>query len=231
MGVNIQAVCDSRLRFIYFATAAPGGTPDISAYRNVSLFDLVVNLPAGFHVVADAAYILSEQTVTPYTGADRHGVNDIVNFYISQVRIRIEMAFGRLTTKWRILRSPFEIDLCRVGQVMEVCARLHNFIITRQDPDGILHSVNRIDPVNHPLVRSDLGYLPSDKEVGDEDDEEVEEEKEEEELSPLISIPGTSMLRTGIRNFIATNELARPAHNLSRREREELGEQVVEGDD
>jgi DDE superfamily endonuclease len=104
MGVNIQAVCDSRLRFIYFATAAPGGTPDISAYRNVSLFDLVVNLPAGFHVVADAAYILSEQTVTPYTGADRHGVNDIVNFYISQVRIRIEMAFGRLTTKWRILR-------------------------------------------------------------------------------------------------------------------------------
>jgi hypothetical protein len=77
-------------------------------------------------------------------------------------------------------------------------------------------------------VRCDLGYLPSDKEVNDEDDDDDEEE--EEELSPLISIPGTSMLRTGIRNFIATNEVERPAHNLSRREREELGEQVVEGD-
>jgi DDE superfamily endonuclease len=222
MGVNIQAVCDSRLRFIYFATAAPGGTPDISAYRNVSLFDLIAALPAGFHVVADAAYILSEQTVIPYTGADRHGVNDIVNFYISQLRIRIEMAFGRLTTKWRILRSPLEIDLCRVGLVMEVCARLHNFIITRQDPEGILHSVNRIEPVDEPRVRRGLGYIPSEL----EDDEDEQEATEGEELQPLISIPGTSMLRSGIRNFIAENELARPDHNLSRREREELGELV-----
>ena len=63
MGVNVQAVCDSNLRFIYIATNAPGGTQDITAYRDCDIGLLIDALPAGHFIVADAAYTQSEQVL------------------------------------------------------------------------------------------------------------------------------------------------------------------------
>ena len=34
---------------------------------------------------------------------------DAFNFYLSQLRIRIEQTFGMMTTKWRILRQPLQV--------------------------------------------------------------------------------------------------------------------------
>ncbi|CAJ1962474.1 unnamed protein product [Cylindrotheca closterium] len=48
------------------------------------------------------------------------------------LRIRIEMAFGHLTNKWRVLRRPLGGKLARQSQVLEVCARLHNFGINER---------------------------------------------------------------------------------------------------
>ena len=52
-------------------------------------------LSLGRFLVGDAAYELTEHLLTPYTGSQQSDQGeDAFNFYLSQVRIRIEMAFG-----------------------------------------------------------------------------------------------------------------------------------------
>ena len=163
MGLNVQAVCDAQLHFIYVAVSGPGKqpfavtisndfvshnvlhihmelslgkTPDITAYRNITLPQLVEKLPAGFYITGDPAYIPTEHMLTPYSGSQRNDeANDIFNFYLSQLRIRIEMAFGLLTTKWRIFRRPLEGTLENQAKIIETCARLHNLLVCRVAPD------------------------------------------------------------------------------------------------
>ena len=54
----------------------------------------------------DAAYTLTEHLLVPFTGSQQDNVdNDAYNFYLSQLRIQIEMAFGRLVWKWGILQK------------------------------------------------------------------------------------------------------------------------------
>ena len=99
-GVNVQAVCDSRCRFIYVAVAAPGGTNDGTAFRKTSLYNLVESLPLGKYIVADSAYVCTEHVLTPFPGEQRmEARKDAYNFYLSQLRIQIEMTFGRLVAK------------------------------------------------------------------------------------------------------------------------------------
>ena len=52
------------------------------------------------------AYPLLKSLSIPFSGTDAWDeYNDSYNFHLSQLRICIEMCFGRLTTKWRIFRS------------------------------------------------------------------------------------------------------------------------------
>lgn len=115
-GLNCQAICDGRLRFIYFGVIAPGGTNDNIAYFQTGIDDFLKGvLEYPLHLVGDAAYIESEHLVTPYVGgqlADPYC--DSFNYYLSQCRIRIEMAFGRLTGKWAILKITYDIHFQNV---------------------------------------------------------------------------------------------------------------------
>ena len=57
--------------------------------------DKIQKLAPGRFLVGDAAYELTEHLLTPFTGSQRLDQGkDAFNFYLSQVRIRIEMAFG-----------------------------------------------------------------------------------------------------------------------------------------
>jgi hypothetical protein len=103
-GINIQAACDYRCRFVSVCVAAPGSTNDIVAFRKTSLNRLVQNLPLGKYIIGDNAYVCSEHLLTPFAGAERQErKHDNYNFYVSQLRIRIEMTFGWMTEKWQIL--------------------------------------------------------------------------------------------------------------------------------
>ena len=62
--------------------------------------------------------------------------NRTYNFYLSQLRIRIEMAFGRLTTKWRRLRTPLNYATEKNAQIIRVCTKLHNYCIRKKQERG-----------------------------------------------------------------------------------------------
>lgn len=136
-GINIQAVCDSKCRFTYFAIAAPGSTNDRDAIKETNFYKLMTRIPVGYCVIGDAAYEASERLVSMYCGLNRQSkVNDSFNFYASQCRIRIEMAFGLMQMKFGILWRPLKIKLKNVKFVILAISRLHNFIINERLADA-----------------------------------------------------------------------------------------------
>ena len=86
------------LTFIYFGVVAPGSTNDIIAITKTdNLMDEIRKLAPGRFLVGDTAYKLTEHLLTPFTGSPRLDQGkDAFNFHLSQVRIRIEAAFGPL---------------------------------------------------------------------------------------------------------------------------------------
>jgi hypothetical protein len=67
---------------------------------------------------------------TPYP-AISGGTKDSYNFYHSQLRIRIECAFGILTHRWTMLRSaiPMKVSIKRTVALVIALAKLHNYCI------------------------------------------------------------------------------------------------------
>lgn len=132
-GVNMQAVADHHSRFIYFSVAAPGKTGDRDALQMCSLHELLVKLPFGLCVIGDPAYEASEHMVTMCSHGDRMVPDyDNFNFYASQCRIRIEMAFGVMQQKWGILQRPIGCSQSNLKWLAQAIARLHNCVVNER---------------------------------------------------------------------------------------------------
>lgn len=132
-GVNLQGVCDSEGRFISVFIDHPGSTSDYLAFSTSKLFyDLEKEgfLAEGLCLFGDLAYVNTNYMATPYKSI-RSGTKDDYNFFHSQLRIRIECAFGMLVNRWGILRKalPASINFERSLNLVMCLCRLHNFCI------------------------------------------------------------------------------------------------------
>ena len=78
----------------------------------------------------DNAYLNTHYMATPFPNFAPGSKDDYI-FFHSQVRIRVECAFGILVLRWGILRSaiPCNIIIVRTIAVVSCLARLHNFCI------------------------------------------------------------------------------------------------------
>jgi hypothetical protein len=198
-GVNVQAMCDADCRFLFFSVASPGKTNDSVAIRKTSLPAYVETLPPGYFIASDCAYSLSEHLITPYSGPQRYSERcDNFNFFLSQLRIRIEMAFGLLCTKWRILHTPINCKLCNIQKLLHSCFQLHNFCINNREPSIKLQRTYKVGQQHlHPYEPQVLGYIPSD--------------------SPnIVSREGTSYLREVLADRVRNNNLSRPISVLTK---------------
>ena len=137
-GLNLQAICDHRLKFIWIDMQWPGATSDYMAWVTSGLCYLLENNPVtklivdGYTFVGDNAYVKKMYMATPLKGM-RTGYEDGYNFYLSQLRITIERAFGVFVHRWAILRAPLTIPLPKVAPLIESLVRLHNFCIDESD--------------------------------------------------------------------------------------------------
>ena len=172
--------------------------------------------------MGDAAYPLLETLLIPFTGSQQDNVdNDAFNFYMSQLRIRIEMTFGRLVNKFRILKRPLETKLQKSSKVIMACACLHNFVIDEDMPEEE-DSFNDSEDANAGAeiiagpegAPRGMAYLPT---MPEEDFEIMD---------------GVSQTRDAIVEAIHDLALRRPHHNLVRNSRksaiEEEGLQLIE---
>lgn len=125
----------------------------------------------------------------------RNAQKDTYNYYLSQCRIRIEMSFGLLCSKVRILQRPIQVGLNGAGKLFLCCTRLHNFAINeRLDRSGtfdILEETTRTE-----FEEAVDSCIPSDVNVA--------------------SLPGNSILRDILLQLITDRALVRPTHNTIR---------------
>jgi DDE superfamily endonuclease len=147
-GVNVvQAVCDHLSRFTYIAVAGPGVMNDSIAIHEVDIAEKIEQLPFGFCVIVDCAYNATEHLIPLYSGADKLKPElDDFNFFGSQLRIRIEMAFG-MSKKWGILWRPLIVSMYNVKYIVEAVARLHNFCIDERIIEAREEGIGEVDPV------------------------------------------------------------------------------------
>jgi DDE superfamily endonuclease len=130
-GLNIQAVCDLNMHFIFFSVAAPGKSSDQAALEMTSLHSIISQLPLGLYIIGDAAYTESDQMLIPFTGSNcQNPHKDAYNYFLSQMGIQIEMSFGLLTNKWQVLQSKMVTSLSCSSEIIMATFRLHNYVIT-----------------------------------------------------------------------------------------------------
>ncbi|CAJ1963307.1 unnamed protein product [Cylindrotheca closterium] len=237
----------SILRYIYFTVAAPGSTGDARAVaRCENLVEWINNLPNEAFVGGDNAYQLSDSLVIPFSGAERYEeLKRTFNFYLSQLRIRIEMSFGRLSTKWRIFRTKLSFKMDKNIKIIQVASRLHNFVIDQQEIEKIqlqgtesmaqLRTIAAIDRLEgyDKFIGDNLGYLPSERparlrprmkdthvsqnESSDSQNESSESNQSDEESTDEMSVDfETASKRQSILELVEELRLVRPDRNRER---------------
>lgn len=133
------------LEFTSLSVLCPGGTSYSKAFYSSHIYNLVQDLPHGFFAVGDNAYTLSNTLLIPCSGKDKQNPSkDALNFYLTQLRIRIEQAFGLLVSKWRVFIKPLEVSFCRTTMVIEAAFRLHNYCIDMRDTSVL--QLDKCDP-------------------------------------------------------------------------------------
>jgi hypothetical protein len=102
--LNYQAVCDARGRFLDISITHGGVSSDLLSFENSTLFKHLESgaLAKGYVLFGDNAYLNTLFMATPYPNTNG-GPKDNYNFYHSQLRIRIECAFGMFIQRWGIL--------------------------------------------------------------------------------------------------------------------------------
>ena len=188
----------------FLAVASPGKSSDQAAIEQKTTATALEDLLFQSHLVGDAAYTLTDKCLTPFTGSQRlNPSKDTYNLFLSQVRIRIEMAFGLLTTKLQMLKKTLTAFLQVSVKVLEVISRLHNFCIDMRSCD-LSDDIDEIIPLHASLLGGGGGVYLSTVET----------------LVPL-SVPGSSQIHDVIVNIVSQNGSGHPDHDIVRH-REEL---------
>jgi len=98
-GINDPATCDHKCRFVYAALVEPGGANDVAEFKKTKL-GRIQKMALRKFVVGDNAFVCYETLLTPFFGVEKDDPSkDAFNFYLSQLRIRIEQTFGLITGK------------------------------------------------------------------------------------------------------------------------------------
>lgn len=106
---------------------------DRDAINESGLGELVNNLPGMYCAIGDCAYVATEHLVPIFGGAQALiARNDNFNFFASQLRIRIEMAFGLMVKKWGLLQRPLTHSLKNIKYIVCTIGILHNFCINER---------------------------------------------------------------------------------------------------
>jgi DDE superfamily endonuclease len=203
-GINLQAVCDHHCRFIFVSVAAPGSVNDRDAIQENGLQSALDKLPKIYVVIGDAAYQASERIVPMFFGVNRRDPQcDNFNFYASQCRIRIEMAFGLMQMKWGILWRPIRVKFNNIKYIVLAIVALHNFVINERLARGGKQEEVGTD--------SERIYLSSD-DTNEDDDEN--DDNCDNNTQGLDRLNGVSIIRDRMVERVAELGLVRPPNNI-----------------
>ncbi|ETO81929.1 hypothetical protein F444_03844 [Phytophthora nicotianae P1976] len=222
-GVNVQACCDHLSRFTAVACSSPGGTGDAVAFLKWRLSSVVSKFPAGLYVVADNAYTNTNQLLTPFPRPRISTTfHDSYNFHLSQLRIRIEMAFGLLVSKWRVFNAPMEIAFNRVSCTILAACILHNWCINRRLQEDIFYRVDNDEDLAEALDATvESSDASRDVTVATQDTSRYRQLYDSSDLLVDTDTYNSSeWIRGAVVDLLERDTILRPQLNQARRRRE-----------
>jgi hypothetical protein len=169
-GLNFQGTCDAEGRFLDISIAHPASTSDFLAFTTCTLhkkIEVPGFLAPGLCVFGDSAYVNNGYFITPFKNV-KSGVRDDFNFYQSQVRIKIECAFGMFVGRWGLLRRalPQALGLKKITGMTSCLAKLHNFCINHrgEEPRALAAPLasDAMEILAHGGVASDGSHCPDE---------------------------------------------------------------------
>lgn len=199
-GINVQAMCTADYRFCAMSAIAPGSTNDWVAWIRSALAKTVNCLPSGFHIIGDAAYPISEKLLTPYPGKNLPAGQDAFNFYLSQLRVKIEQSFGILVSTWGILWRPLRVRYAGRGDLIKALFHLHNFLQDEKVAPVHLSEEDEITGHGRPVLNPTRRTLPTDWQTSE----------------PVPSRSGETPARAAIRTALELKKQWRPEYNIRR---------------
>lgn len=141
-----MGICDANYKFIYIDVGSNGRISDGGVFNKCpfaqALDSNALNIPqpdplpgreleAPFVLVADDAFALKPNIMKPFPGRNLSPPERVFNYRLSWARRCIENAFGILSAKFRVMRSPIMLDPEKTKKITLACCALHNFLISR----------------------------------------------------------------------------------------------------
>lgn len=198
--INVQAICDHKKTFLYVNCGFPGSCHDSWVWKRSSCFTKNLFPPGDYAILADSGYFLCDKplTLVPYKKAkntERLKPEEFrFNESLKQARKFVEMAFGLLKQRWRILLdNNIECSLKLSIGIIFVCFILHNLCMRSNDEYEL---------------QKDLVFIDGDEE-GDEDGETRDNNTIREYGSKKATL-----LRKELTNYISRIPLAASVPHL-----------------
>ena len=164
-------ICDAKYRFIYCNIGSAGSANDAAIWTQCnfkkSLDQGQLQLPVSegrvkYHLVGDDIFGLEETMMKPYPRSNLQPKELVFNYRLSRARRTIENAFGIVSSRFRILRTPLLVRADNAQKIIQACVVLHNFLIDECRPSYLAPTDFSQDKEGLPKFADDEDYvLPS----------------------------------------------------------------------
>ena len=151
-----MAIVDANYKFIYLDIGVNGRISDGGVFDACSFSkELSSNLNARhipndeklpnsditcpYVLVADEAFPLTNHIMKPYPMRSLTKERQIFNYRLSRARRIVENAFGILSSRFQVMRSPIRLHPDKVDKIILTTCLLHNFL--RKDRSIIQHDI------------------------------------------------------------------------------------------
>ena len=110
---------------------------DQTNYNMSSISTLVEDLPAGVYVAGDNGFQPTGHMIPLFLGSQKLNIwNNLFNFHLSQIHMKIEQTFGIFVSQWGIFDRPLRMGLANVSTLILTATKLHNFILQGKYPEA-----------------------------------------------------------------------------------------------
>lgn len=89
------------------------------------------NVPVPYVLVGDDAFAIRPNLMKPHASRNLTLSQRVYNYRLSPARRIIENVFGIMSARFRILRSPINLDAAKTRKVTLACCVLHNFLMSQ----------------------------------------------------------------------------------------------------
>lgn len=164
--IVLMAIVNANMEFILVDVGTNGRVSDGGVLENtdfyLKLIDNSLNIPHSkeigpkkrklrFVFVADEAFALRENFMKPYNIKELDYPKKIFNYRLSRARNVVEIVFGILAARFRLLHTEINMDEKTIKLAVLACCILHNYL-RRKCGESYVSSSNIQDKANNSNV-------------------------------------------------------------------------------